>query len=259
MSLQSCNNFRHSNIGLYCQPLCIPILGWRVIWSKIGWFLKQKKTHQNLNNRKMPKIAKFATFWKPEACCQTVLPYKLISIGQNWWKMPMFKNSNETFWVIFKQCAFASHLFWQFNFPRNVSIINGKCLITIHSGTELTYRATNYLRKIHVIYFSFGSSRSSLRREHFRSFMRHALLHLRTETLSRKFFGKWVFRPRRVCNLAGFHASLRKTTHNTLSWLYPPPSKIVLRQTFWSALHFRISASSRSWHIFPLAASGKQE
>ena len=95
--------------------------------------------------------------------------------------------------------------------------------------------------------------------EHFRSFMRHALLHLRTETLSRKFFGKWVFRPRRVCNLAGFHASLRKTTHNTLSWLYPPPSKIVLRQTFWSALHFRISASSRSWHIFPLAASGKQE
>ena len=105
----------------------------------------------------MPKVDNFATFWKPKACGQTVLPDKLISIGQNCWKIPMFKNSNETFWVILKQCALASHLFWQFNFPRNVSIINGKCLITIHSGTELTYRATNYLRKIHVIYFSFGS------------------------------------------------------------------------------------------------------
>ena len=52
----------------------------------------------------MPKVDNFATFWKPKACGQTVLPDKLISIGQNCWKIPMFKNSNETFWVILKQC-----------------------------------------------------------------------------------------------------------------------------------------------------------
>ena len=26
-------------------------------------------------------------------------------VDKNWWKMPQFKNSNATFWVIFKQCA----------------------------------------------------------------------------------------------------------------------------------------------------------
>ena len=28
--------------------------------------------------------------------------------GQNWWKMPHVKNSNETFRVIFKQCVAAA-------------------------------------------------------------------------------------------------------------------------------------------------------
>ena len=45
-----------------------------------------------------------ASFWKPEACGQTVLPDRSVLIGQNWWKIPKYQNSNATFWVIFKQC-----------------------------------------------------------------------------------------------------------------------------------------------------------
>ena len=33
-----------------------------------------------------------------------MLPDKSVLIGQKLAKMPKFKNSNETFWVIFKQC-----------------------------------------------------------------------------------------------------------------------------------------------------------
>ena len=42
---------------------------------------------------------------KPKTSGQTVLPDMSILIGQNWWKMPKLKNSNATFWVIFKHCA----------------------------------------------------------------------------------------------------------------------------------------------------------
>ena len=44
-----------------------------------------------------------ASFWKSEACGQTVLPDRSVLIGQNRWKIPKFQNSNATFWVIFKQ------------------------------------------------------------------------------------------------------------------------------------------------------------
>ena len=42
-----------------------------------------------------------ASFWKPEACGQTVLPDRSILTGQKLVKMS--KLEQETFWVIFKQ------------------------------------------------------------------------------------------------------------------------------------------------------------
>ena len=45
-----------------------------------------------LSGQKFIKNAKNGPFWrvfeKPEACGQTVLPDRSVSIGQNWWKMP---------------------------------------------------------------------------------------------------------------------------------------------------------------------------
>ena len=49
----------------------------------------------------------WASFWKPEACGQTVLPDRSVLKVRNWWKKPKIKNSTATFWVIFKQCATA--------------------------------------------------------------------------------------------------------------------------------------------------------
>ena len=43
-------------------------------------------------------MVNLARFWQPEDGGQTVLPDKLILIGQ------ILKRSNETFWVIFKHC-----------------------------------------------------------------------------------------------------------------------------------------------------------
>ena len=46
------------------------------------------------------------SFWKPEACGQTVLPDMLVLIGQNLVEnAKLKKKSNATFWMIFKQCA----------------------------------------------------------------------------------------------------------------------------------------------------------
>ena len=36
----------------------------------------------NKSLSKMPKIVNFASFWKPEACGQTVLPDRSLLIGQ---------------------------------------------------------------------------------------------------------------------------------------------------------------------------------
>ena len=45
-----------------------------------------------------------ASFWKPEACGQTVLPDRSVLIGQKLVENANIKKSNATFWVIFKQC-----------------------------------------------------------------------------------------------------------------------------------------------------------
>ena len=50
----------------------------------------------------------FGEFWKPEACGQTVLPDRSVLIGQKLVENAKIrKKSNETFWLIFKQCGTA--------------------------------------------------------------------------------------------------------------------------------------------------------
>ena len=44
-------------------------------------------------------------FRKPKACGQTVFPDRLFCDGQKLVKNAKIKTFNETFWVIFKQCA----------------------------------------------------------------------------------------------------------------------------------------------------------
>ena len=54
----------------------------------------------------MPKNGPIlASFWKPEACGQTVLPDRSVLIGQKLVENAKINNPNATFWVIFKQCA----------------------------------------------------------------------------------------------------------------------------------------------------------
>ena len=48
-------------------------------------------------------MVNLVSFWKPEACSQTVLPDMLISIEQLLVENAKIKNSNVTFWVIFKR------------------------------------------------------------------------------------------------------------------------------------------------------------
>ena len=43
------------------------------------------------------------SFWKTDACGQTVLPDRSVLIGQK--LVENAKKSNATFWVIFKQCV----------------------------------------------------------------------------------------------------------------------------------------------------------
>ena len=48
-----------------------------------------------------------ANFLRNEACSQKVLPDRSVLIGQKLVEnAKLSKNSNETFWVIFKQCEF---------------------------------------------------------------------------------------------------------------------------------------------------------
>ena len=59
------------------------------------------------SGQKLDKNAKkwstMSSFWKPETCGQTVLPDNSVLIGHKIGEK--FKNSNATFWVIFKQCG----------------------------------------------------------------------------------------------------------------------------------------------------------
>ena len=59
-----------------------------------------------------------ASFWKPEACGQTVLPDRSVLVRQKLVENAKIQNSNATFWVIFKQCEdvsqFQSLKFWSF-------------------------------------------------------------------------------------------------------------------------------------------------
>ena len=44
--------------------------------------------------KKCQKWSILASFWKPEACGQAVIPDRLVLIGQKWWKMPKFKRED---------------------------------------------------------------------------------------------------------------------------------------------------------------------
>ena len=60
------------------------------------------------------------SFWKPEACGQTVLPDMSLLIGQKLVKNAKIKKSNATFWVL--KCM--SHPFGQLE---TLDIIIGQC------------------------------------------------------------------------------------------------------------------------------------
>ena len=65
---------------------------------------------------KCPKWSILASFWKPEGCGQTVLPDRSVLIGQKLVENAKIeKNSNATFWVIFKHCACAQVGKWEFS------------------------------------------------------------------------------------------------------------------------------------------------
>ena len=55
-------------------------------WTKVNW--------------KCQKWSILESFWKPEACGQTVLPDSSILIGQKLVENAKIKNSNVTFWVL---------------------------------------------------------------------------------------------------------------------------------------------------------------
>ena len=74
------------------------------------------------------KVA-FTSFWKPEACGQTVLPERSVLIGNKLVETvenAKNKNSNATLWVIFKQCDLTEVHFFLIRdnrFPRFLSIL----------------------------------------------------------------------------------------------------------------------------------------
>ena len=55
--------------------------------------------------KKCQKWYNLVSFWKPKACGQKELPDRSVLIGQKLVEIPEFKNSNATFWVIFKHCG----------------------------------------------------------------------------------------------------------------------------------------------------------
>ena len=69
--------------------------------SELRWHFEGTKV-----NYKWQKWSNLASFWKPEACGQTVLPDKSVLKGQKLVENANMKILNATFWVIFKQCSF---------------------------------------------------------------------------------------------------------------------------------------------------------
>ena len=68
----------------------------------------------NKSSLKGQKWYNLTSFWKPEACVQTVLPDMSILKGQKLVENANIKNLNATFWVFFKQCALAKNLEFDF-------------------------------------------------------------------------------------------------------------------------------------------------
>ena len=118
----------------------------------------QKKSHSTLRAKratftfwvdkswlKMPKMVNFGEFLKIEACGQIVLPDKEILKDKNWRKMPKYKNSNATFWMIFKHydvvlCCCVNHLLCRPQALSNSGGYIGTCIgcIPVHLGPSGT-------------------------------------------------------------------------------------------------------------------------
>ena len=93
-------------------------------WSLHGVWKSQKKSHSTLRVKratftfwvdkswlKMPKMVHFGEFLKTR-CLRSNSVTRQVSFIRT--KMPKFKNSNATFWAIFKQCVFVRNwVNWQ--------------------------------------------------------------------------------------------------------------------------------------------------
>ena len=99
---------------------------WSTLFENHRKSLNQHCERSELRLQKFNRNAK-NVFWKPGACGQTVLPDRSILIGQNWWKMPKLKNSNETFWVIFKQYGGLNKCLLQTEISSISPVVGFKC------------------------------------------------------------------------------------------------------------------------------------
>ena len=74
----------------------------------------------------MPKWYILASFWKTEACGQTVLPDRSVLKGQKLVKNAKIKKlKNATFWVIFKHCLWPAIELIEFGYDDRVSLVFG--------------------------------------------------------------------------------------------------------------------------------------
>ena len=92
---------------------------------------------------KCQKWSILASFWKPEASGQTVLPDRLVLIWQKLVENAKLKNSNATFWVILKQCVLCKFLYWRrinWSLDNKVFIFHMSCYQCIHSHNSLEKR-----------------------------------------------------------------------------------------------------------------------
>ena len=74
---------------------------------------------------------------------------------KNWWKMPKFKKSNETFWMIFKHCEWGS---WM-NQWQNATRLKGCVIILrflpVNRKIQFYFKNVIWLAFCHIFFFFF--------------------------------------------------------------------------------------------------------
>ena len=87
--------------NLFHNDFCLTVSRCLKITEKVSFNFVSKASYVYiLSGQKLIKNAKNGPFWRVFENLNSVTRQ-----DKNWWKMPKFKNSNATFWVIFKQCA----------------------------------------------------------------------------------------------------------------------------------------------------------